>query len=92
MSLEKAMEFADMVTTFPQMGLDADRDSAYYPTYQASSFEDGLAYEFNMGIKAVTEARANCVLERQSCEQDVQLLKFGTMKRHSNKTFERVYR
>ncbi len=45
----QAIELANSFSKFPQMCLQADRNSAYYATYSATSLEDALRYENENG-------------------------------------------
>jgi enoyl-CoA hydratase/carnithine racemase len=53
MALEEALRIAGQLVSFPQRCMNADRQSCYYSAYNASSFEDALAHEFDEGIKVV---------------------------------------
>lgn len=44
------MNLADSLKKFPQECMLADRRSAYYATYSASSLDDALNYEHNNGV------------------------------------------
>lgn len=50
-SLEEATNLAEQLLKFPQGCMNADRDNAYYATYNARSFEDAMAHEFDEGIR-----------------------------------------
>ncbi|XP_032797272.2 mevalonyl-coenzyme A hydratase sidH [Daphnia magna] len=49
-ALGQAVNLADSLKRFPQECLQADRRSAYYATYSATSLEDALKYEFDNGV------------------------------------------
>ncbi|KAM4688694.1 enoyl-CoA hydratase EchA19-like isoform 2-T2 [Discoglossus pictus] len=53
--LQAAIELAEHISAFPQKCMRADRVSAYYSTFDASSFEDAMQYEFNRGAEVLTE-------------------------------------
>jgi enoyl-CoA hydratase/carnithine racemase len=42
---KEAFELANQIAAFPQECLTADRQSAYYATFKASSFDDALKFE-----------------------------------------------
>ncbi|KAI1943744.1 putative ribokinase [Ophidiomyces ophidiicola] len=48
---QEAMKLAELLVSFPQECLNADRDSCYYAAYHAQSLEDALSYEFEGGVK-----------------------------------------
>ncbi|PGH00763.1 hypothetical protein AJ79_08101 [Helicocarpus griseus UAMH5409] len=50
-SLEEAMKLARTLASFPQEGLNADRQSSYYAAYHAHSLEDALSQEFDAGAR-----------------------------------------
>lgn len=52
-SLEAALEMAKLLVSFPQLCMNIDRLSCYNATYNASSFEDALRYEYDHGIEVV---------------------------------------
>ncbi|KAJ9649838.1 hypothetical protein H2198_010837 [Neophaeococcomyces mojaviensis] len=52
-SLEEATALARSLLQFPQGCMRADRDSAYYAAYDASSFEDAMQNEFSKGFKVL---------------------------------------
>ncbi|KAF3901870.1 hypothetical protein AA313_de0210415 [Arthrobotrys entomopaga] len=54
-ALEEAEAIARQLLTFPQECMNLDRRSAYYACYEASSFDDALTYEFDNGVKVVSE-------------------------------------
>jgi enoyl-CoA hydratase/carnithine racemase len=53
-ALEEAMKLARSLLEFPQGCMNVDRASCYYAAYDASSFEDALRNEFEMGVKVVS--------------------------------------
>jgi enoyl-CoA hydratase/carnithine racemase len=53
-ALEAAMGVARELVGFPQLCMNADRASAYFAAYEARSFEDAMAHEFDEGIKVVS--------------------------------------
>lgn len=53
-SLEEALRIAENLLQFPQMCLRVDRENCYYSAYNATSFEDALAREFDRGSKIIT--------------------------------------
>lgn len=52
-ALEEAMNIARQLVTFPQACMNVDRASCYYAAYNAKSFEDALANEFDNGVKVI---------------------------------------
>lgn len=50
-AFEEAMKLAQMMVTFPQECLNADRESCYYAAYQARSLEDALSFEYEEATK-----------------------------------------
>jgi len=48
-SLEEAISIARQLLQFPQLCMNADRDSAYHAAYEASSFHEAMRYEFEHG-------------------------------------------
>jgi enoyl-CoA hydratase/carnithine racemase len=52
-ALVEALKIARQLIAFPQGCMNADRASCYYAVYNASSFEDALAHEFDNGIKVI---------------------------------------
>lgn len=52
-ALAEATKLAKQLVTFPQGCMNADRTSAYYAAYSASSFEDALRFEYDNGIKVI---------------------------------------
>ncbi|XP_053570700.1 enoyl-CoA hydratase EchA19 isoform X2 [Bombina bombina] len=53
--LQSAIELAEKISTFPPKCMLADRTSAYYSTFEASSFADAMQYEFNTGSEVLAE-------------------------------------
>ncbi|ODM17682.1 hypothetical protein SI65_06470 [Aspergillus cristatus] len=53
-ALEEATRIAKQLITFPQACMNADRTACYYSVYNAHSFEDALAYEYDNGVKVIT--------------------------------------
>ncbi|MEE6465067.1 hypothetical protein FKM82_006441 [Ascaphus truei] len=56
--LQCAIELAEQISAFPQKCMRADRASAYYSTFDASSFADAMQYEFNCGAEVLAEESA----------------------------------
>jgi enoyl-CoA hydratase/carnithine racemase len=52
--LEEAWKVARLLVGFPQECMNVDRSSAYYAAYDAQSFEDAMANEFEQGMKVVS--------------------------------------
>lgn len=52
-ALDEAIELAKQLVRFPQLCMNADRDSAYYSAYSATSFEDAMRNEFEKGFPIV---------------------------------------
>ena len=50
-ALEKSIELAKEIASFPEMCMLADRRSAIYNTYTRNSFDDSLEYETENGKK-----------------------------------------
>ncbi|OQV02196.1 hypothetical protein CLAIMM_07433 isoform 1 [Cladophialophora immunda] len=48
---KEAVKIAEELIRFPQLCVNVDRDNCYYSVYNARSFEDALAHEFENGIK-----------------------------------------
>lgn len=53
--LAESIQLAHSLLKFPQKCMNADRQSAYYAAYTASSQEDALRYEYENGIKVLEE-------------------------------------
>ncbi|KAH8678332.1 ClpP/crotonase-like domain-containing protein [Xylariales sp. PMI_506] len=49
----EARKLAELIASFPQACMNVDRRSTYYAAYEARSFDDALAYEYEHGIKVV---------------------------------------
>jgi enoyl-CoA hydratase/carnithine racemase len=54
-AFQQALEIAKQLIAFPELCLNTDRRSAYYSAYEASSFQDAMAQEFNAGVKVVSK-------------------------------------
>jgi enoyl-CoA hydratase/carnithine racemase len=52
-ALGEAMKIAEQLLRFPQACMNADRASAYYAAYEASSFEDAMRNEYEQGSKVL---------------------------------------
>jgi len=52
-AVEEATTIARQLLTFPQLCMNLDRESCYYSTYNAASFEEAMKAEFEKGVKAV---------------------------------------
>jgi enoyl-CoA hydratase/carnithine racemase len=52
-ALEEATAIANQLLSFPQLCMNLDRDSCYYSTYNATSFEDAMQNEFDHGIEVI---------------------------------------
>ncbi|KAE8379200.1 enoyl-CoA hydratase/isomerase family protein [Aspergillus bertholletiae] len=52
-AVEEATAIAKHLLSFPQLCMNADRDSCYYSAYQASSFQDALRHEYDKGVKVL---------------------------------------
>ncbi|KAE8166297.1 ClpP/crotonase-like domain-containing protein [Aspergillus tamarii] len=52
-AMEEATAIAKQLLSFPQLCMNADRDSCYYSAYQASSFQDALRHEHEKGVKVL---------------------------------------
>ncbi|XP_075069139.1 enoyl-CoA hydratase EchA19-like isoform X2 [Mixophyes fleayi] len=53
--LRCAIELAEQISAFPQKCMRADRASAYYSTFDATSFTDAMQFEFNHGAEVLIE-------------------------------------
>ncbi|XP_073532779.1 enoyl-CoA hydratase EchA19-like isoform X1 [Phyllobates terribilis] len=53
--LQSAIELAEQISAFPQKCMRSDRASAYYSTFDATSFTDAMQFEFNHGAEVVAE-------------------------------------
>ncbi len=54
-ALEEATKIAEQLLKFPNACMNVDRASCYYAAYEARSFEDAMAYEYDHGLKVVQE-------------------------------------
>ncbi|KAM6900529.1 enoyl-CoA hydratase EchA19 [Xenentodon cancila] len=54
-ALEASLQIAKQISSFPQKCLRADRSSAMYSCYDASSFTQALQYEFDHGVPVIQE-------------------------------------
>ncbi|KAL4897574.1 enoyl-CoA hydratase/isomerase family protein [Aspergillus ambiguus] len=52
-ALEEAIAIGKQLLAFPQLCMNADRESCYFSAYQASSFQDALRHEFDGGAKVL---------------------------------------
>ncbi|KAH6669712.1 carnitinyl-CoA dehydratase [Plectosphaerella plurivora] len=52
-AVEEATRIARQLLAFPQLCMNTDRASCHYAAYEAKSFEDALAREFDEGVKCV---------------------------------------
>ncbi|KAJ8374899.1 hypothetical protein SKAU_G00054790 [Synaphobranchus kaupii] len=52
-ALQAALELAEQISSFPQQCLRADRSSAYYSAFDASSFSQAMQYEFDKGTPVI---------------------------------------
>ena len=52
-ALEEATTLARQLLAFPQLCMNLDRNSCYYSTYEATSFQDALREEYDKGCEAV---------------------------------------
>ncbi|KKZ66978.1 enoyl-CoA hydratase [[Emmonsia] crescens] len=50
-ALDEAMKLGRELVSFPQEGLNADRQSCYYAAYHAHSLQDALSQEFDAGTR-----------------------------------------
>lgn len=53
-SLKQALELARQLIAFPELCLNTDRQSCYYSSYDASSFQDAMSQEFQAGSKLIS--------------------------------------
>ncbi|KAG8571700.1 hypothetical protein GDO81_011756 [Engystomops pustulosus] len=53
--LQHAIELAKQISAFPQLCMRSDRASAYYSTFDATSFTDALQFEFDHGAEVLAE-------------------------------------
>nr|XP_028593593.1 uncharacterized protein LOC114600920 [Podarcis muralis] len=54
-ALQHATELAEQISAFPQHCMRADRNSAYYSAFDASSFTEAMQFEFDTGVQVVLE-------------------------------------
>ncbi|CAG8094146.1 unnamed protein product [Penicillium olsonii] len=54
-SLKAAIALAKELVGFPELCLNTDRRSCYYSAYDASSFQDAMAQEFDAGEKVISK-------------------------------------
>ncbi|XP_072547495.1 enoyl-CoA hydratase EchA19 [Salminus brasiliensis] len=52
-ALQAAVELAEQISSFPQLCLRADRNSAYHSTFDSSSFTEAMQYETDHGLPIV---------------------------------------
>ncbi|KAI4887881.1 hypothetical protein NFI96_015095 [Prochilodus magdalenae] len=52
-ALQAAVELAEQISSFPQLCLRADRDSAYHSTFDATSFTQAMQYETDNGLPVI---------------------------------------
>nr|XP_060630772.1 enoyl-CoA hydratase EchA19-like [Anolis sagrei ordinatus] len=52
-ALQCAIELAEQISAFPQQCMRGDRTSAYYSTFDASSFSEAMQYEFDTGMQVI---------------------------------------
>ncbi|XP_042320345.1 mevalonyl-coenzyme A hydratase sidH-like [Sceloporus undulatus] len=52
-ALQHAIELAEQISAFPQQCMRADRNSAYYNEFDASSFTEAMQHEFDTGAKVI---------------------------------------
>lgn len=53
-ALQVAVELAEQISSFPQLCLRADRNSAYHATFESTSFTQALQYETDFGLPIIT--------------------------------------
>ncbi|XP_061569392.1 enoyl-CoA hydratase EchA19 [Cololabis saira] len=54
-ALEASLQLAEQISSFPQKCLRADRSSAVFSCYDASSFTQAMQHEFDHGVAVVEE-------------------------------------
>ncbi|KAK6330689.1 hypothetical protein TWF718_002888 [Orbilia javanica] len=54
-ALEEAEKIANQLLGFPQECMNVDRRSAYNAAYNAKSFEEAMKFEFENGVKVISE-------------------------------------
>ncbi|KAH0617937.1 hypothetical protein JD844_016714 [Phrynosoma platyrhinos] len=52
-ALQRSIELAEQISAFPQQCMRADRNSAYYSAFDASSFTEAMQHEFDTGVKVI---------------------------------------
>uniref|UniRef100_A0A8D0BQ28 Uncharacterized protein n=1 Tax=Salvator merianae TaxID=96440 RepID=A0A8D0BQ28_SALMN len=52
-ALQHAIKLAEEISEFPQQCVYVDRNSAYYSTFDASSFTEAMQFEFDTGTQVV---------------------------------------
>ncbi|XP_057178333.1 enoyl-CoA hydratase EchA19 isoform X2 [Triplophysa rosa] len=52
-ALQVALELAEQISSFPQLCLRADRNSAYHAVFDASSFTQAIQYEMDHGFPVI---------------------------------------
>ncbi|KAL7835624.1 hypothetical protein SRHO_G00279710 [Serrasalmus rhombeus] len=53
-ALQAAVELAEQISSFPQLCLRADRNSAYHATFDSMSFTQAMQYEIDHGLPVIT--------------------------------------
>lgn len=53
-ALEEATKIANQLLAFPQLCMNTDRNSCYYSSYGANSFEDAMRNEFQHGVEVLS--------------------------------------
>ncbi|XP_044150094.1 carnitinyl-CoA dehydratase-like [Bufo gargarizans] len=53
--LQSAIELAEHISAFPQKCMRSDRASAYYSTFDTTSFRDAMQFEFDHGAEVLVE-------------------------------------
>lgn len=53
-ALQVAVELAEQISSFPQLCLHADRNSAYHASFDSSSFTQAMQYETDYGLPVLT--------------------------------------
>ncbi|EWC47776.1 hypothetical protein DRE_02976 [Drechslerella stenobrocha 248] len=54
-AVEEAEKIARQLLAFPNECMNKDRTSCYHAAYDAASFDDALRYEFENGVKVISE-------------------------------------
>lgn len=52
-ALQVALELAEQISSFPQLCLRADRNSAYHAVFDAASFTQAMQYEMDHGFPVI---------------------------------------